>query len=156
MKRLPSLYRFGSGSREDGGLCIGVSAVILNHDDPEGASTGEDCDIRMPMLAPSSELETAFQNGEIDWDKYSCRYRKEMNTPECHQVIQLLAVLSNSMPLALGCRCDEDNRCHRSILRDLIAEAQAASPHSTTDPRILPPEIGYSSPACFANWDDLE
>ncbi len=156
MKQLPSLYHYGSGRHEGGRLCIGVSGAILSHDESEESNTCEDCDIRMPMLAPSPELETAFQRGEIHWDKYSCRYRKEMDTPECHQVIQLLAVLSNFMPLALGCRCDEDNRCHRSILRDLIAEAQAASSHSTTDPRTLPPEIGYSSPACFANWDDLE
>lgn len=85
-------------------------------------------DVWLPNLAPSEELLKAGQlaKDERDWLSFVKRYRSEMNRPENSRVLDLLAALSHQTNFSIGCYCSEEQRCHRSVLRQLLAERGAA------------------------------
>jgi len=62
---------------------------------------------------------------DADWAQFRRRYRAEMAAPEASHSLSLLAALSHSTNFAVGCYCEDETRCHRSILRELLAEAGA-------------------------------
>jgi uncharacterized protein YeaO (DUF488 family) len=74
-------------------------------------------DVWLPELAPSASL---IKVAHRDWKAFTRRYRKEMREQE--HLLQTLAALSNKTDLAVGCYCEDEKRCHRSILRQLLAE----------------------------------
>jgi len=80
-------------------------------------------DVWLPNLAPSEELVKAAQGARDDraWRAFARAYRAEMKRPEAGRVLDLLATLSHHADFAVGCYCDNENRCHRSILRELLA-----------------------------------
>jgi uncharacterized protein YeaO (DUF488 family) len=84
-------------------------------------------DVWLPELAPSEELRKLGQAAESDADfsTFAKRYRAEMNTPEHGRLLDLLAALSHQTSVAVGCYCADERRCHRSILRELLAERGA-------------------------------
>ena len=79
-------------------------------------------DLWLPILAPSRALLKAFRTG-MPLKTFFRRYRTEMAQTDPRQVIQLLAELAKSTPIAIGCYCDDESRCHRSVLGELIREA---------------------------------
>jgi uncharacterized protein YeaO (DUF488 family) len=85
-------------------------------------------DVWLPEVAPSEELVRAGrQTGDRPggWPSFVRRYRKEMKSPEASHVLDLLAALSHRADLSMGCYCAEEARCHRSVLRSLLAERGA-------------------------------
>lgn len=84
-------------------------------------------DVWLPELAPSGELVTRAQQADSDreWAAFVRAYRQEMSRPEARHLIDLLAALSQHSNLAVGCYCADETRCHRSVLRDLLADAGA-------------------------------
>jgi uncharacterized protein YeaO (DUF488 family) len=62
---------------------------------------------------------------EKDWGAFVKKYRTEMANPEKSRVLDLLAVLSHDTNFSVGCYCENEARCHRSILRDLLVERGA-------------------------------
>jgi uncharacterized protein YeaO (DUF488 family) len=84
-------------------------------------------DVWLPELAPSAELVAQAQAAESDreWAAFVHAYRREMSRPEARHLIDLLAVLSHRTDLAVGCYCAIESRCHRVVLRDLLADAGA-------------------------------
>jgi uncharacterized protein YeaO (DUF488 family) len=88
-------------------------------------------DTWLPMLAPSVDVmklgQEAQQSGNTkDWAAFERGYRREMSQPETSRVLDLFATLSHHTNLAVGCYCEQESRCHRSILRALLAERGAA------------------------------
>lgn len=86
-------------------------------------------DAWLPALAPSAELIRWFKGtpeSDDRWRAFSRRYRSEMNEPEKRQLLDVLAVLSHGTSLSVGCYCEDEARCHRSLLRELLAERGAA------------------------------
>lgn len=84
-------------------------------------------DVWFPNLAPSlatMQLGRAAQT-PAQWRAFARRYRAEMATPENAHAIALLAALSRHGDFAVGCYCQDEARCHRSILRELLAAAGA-------------------------------
>lgn len=81
-------------------------------------------DVWLPELAPSEELvkEAQRAEGEREWRAFVRRYRAEMKRPEPARLLTLLAALSRQTNLAVGCYCEDEARCHRSVLRELLAE----------------------------------
>jgi uncharacterized protein YeaO (DUF488 family) len=80
-------------------------------------------DVWYPNLAPSvatmklgQAVETAAQ-----WNAFARKYRAEMATPENSRTLDLLAALSHHASIAVGCYCEDESRCHRLILRELLA-----------------------------------
>jgi len=90
-------------------------------------SSGNWYDVWLPNLAPSPEtvkLGLAAKS-QRDWDKFVKRYRTEMATPENSRVLDLLAALSHESNFSVGCYCEDESRCHRSVLRELLRERGA-------------------------------
>jgi len=81
-------------------------------------------DVWLPQLAPSAELvkEAQAARSDREWTKFIRRYRAEMSTPDNERLLLLLAALSPTVNLSVGCYCENEARCHRSVLRDLLAE----------------------------------
>ena len=84
-------------------------------------------DLWLPLLAPSVETMKLGQaaQSEAEWRSFARRYRQEMAGPAAAQTIRLLAALSHSSDFAVGCYCEHEQRCHRSLLRQLFSEAGA-------------------------------
>lgn len=80
-----------------------------------------------PLLAPSAELMKQGQAVETEgqWQAFAKAYRREMAEPAATQAIALLATLSTHSSFSLGCYCEHEARCHRSLLRALLLEAGA-------------------------------
>jgi uncharacterized protein YeaO (DUF488 family) len=62
---------------------------------------------------------------EKDWNHFARQYRKEMASPGKARVLDLLAALSHHASFSVGCYCEDESRCHRSVLRKLLAERGA-------------------------------
>jgi uncharacterized protein YeaO (DUF488 family) len=80
-------------------------------------------DVWLPDLAPSASVISEFMksNGsDAEWRKLERRYRAEMKKPEKARLLALLAALSHTTSLAVGCYCADERRCHRSILKSLL------------------------------------
>jgi uncharacterized protein YeaO (DUF488 family) len=84
-------------------------------------------DVWLPELSPSAELVAQAQaiGSDRDWTAFVRAYRTEMSRPEARHAIALLAALSCRTDLSVGCYCEDATRCHRSILRELLADAGA-------------------------------
>ena len=84
-------------------------------------------DVWLPNLAPSVELmQFALRSqDEKSWKIFVRKFRAEMNKPEPAKILDLLAALSHQTGFSLGCYCEDEKHCHRSILRQLLAERGA-------------------------------
>jgi uncharacterized protein YeaO (DUF488 family) len=85
-------------------------------------------DVWLPVLAPSQALLKAFRAGSIPARTFFRKYRAEMAQTGPRQVIRLLAELARHTPFSVGCYCDDESQCHRSILGELI-RAAASNAH---------------------------
>lgn len=81
-------------------------------------------DVWFPNLAPSVETMKIAQSAktDADWNRFVKRYRSEMSTPDARHALDLLATLSHTTNFSVGCYCENEDRCHRSILRELLLE----------------------------------
>jgi uncharacterized protein YeaO (DUF488 family) len=85
-------------------------------------------DVWLPMLSPSQPVVSRFMNAEwtpARWKQFEKAYRREMGAPAARQLIALLAKLSHHVDFSVGCYCEREDRCHRSLLRALLAEEGA-------------------------------
>ncbi len=84
-------------------------------------------DVWFPNLAPSlatMKLGLAAKTA-ADWSRYVKKYRAEMKRPDAQHDLELLAALSHSTDFSVGCYCEDESRCHRSLLRELLEERGA-------------------------------
>jgi uncharacterized protein YeaO (DUF488 family) len=79
-------------------------------------------DVWLPNLAPSASLVAAAQKAtnQAAWNRFARRYRAEMAQPENSRLLDTLAALSHDANFSVGCYCEDDRRCHRSILRTIL------------------------------------
>ncbi len=85
-------------------------------------------DVWLPNLAPSQELVTfalRTRDDERAWKAFERKFRAEMNKPDAARLLDLLAALSHQTSFSIGCYCEAEERCHRSILKKLLAERGA-------------------------------
>lgn len=80
-------------------------------------------DVWLPALAPSQELVSFAQQASEQraWKAFKRKYRAEMRAPEAARLLDLLAALSWQTDFSVGCYCEDESRCHRSVLRELLA-----------------------------------
>ena len=88
-------------------------------------------DVWLPNLAPSEALLKVAQVAAADddaraWRDFVRRYRAEMKTPDNRALLDTLAALSHHAAFSVGCYCEDEARCHRSVLRELLAARGAA------------------------------
>ena len=121
------VVRLGSKRGENEGLRIGTVRRP-----PRGVPKAEFAsqnwyDVWFPNLAPSVETMKLGQNAKTpaQWGKFIKRYRAEMATPENSHAIELLAALSRECNFSVGCYCENEAHCHRSVLRELLADKGA-------------------------------
>ncbi len=84
-------------------------------------------DVWLPELAPTDPLLKAAHAAKTDaeWKAFKRHYRTEMSKPEAQHLLQLLSALSRTSSISVGCYCEDEQRCHRSVLRELL-EAHGA------------------------------
>jgi uncharacterized protein YeaO (DUF488 family) len=84
-------------------------------------------DTWLPNLAPSAELMAQGQAAQDakEWAAFSRKYHAEMKQPDAAHLLDLLAALSHQTAFAVGCYCEDESRCHRSLLRGLLLERGA-------------------------------
>lgn len=85
-------------------------------------------DVWLPDLSPTAALVSdALSEPWTDarWARFARSYRAEMNAPEAQRLLTLLAALSKQTNFSIGCYCEDESRCHRSLLRDMLVERGA-------------------------------
>ncbi|WP_370682379.1 DUF488 domain-containing protein [Comamonas sp. GB3 AK4-5] len=128
------IVQLGSPRTPDEGLRIGTVRRP-----PRGVPKAEFAsrdyyDCWYPELSPSAETmalgQAAQKTTELHastkaWQQFDKAFRKEMASAGAERTLQLLAALSHQTNFAIGCYCDDEARCHRSILRTLLADKGA-------------------------------
>jgi uncharacterized protein YeaO (DUF488 family) len=118
------VVRLGSARAKGEGLRLGTVRRP-----PRGVPKAEHAsrdfyDVWLPDLAPSEKLvkQALVAPDERAWNAFTKRYRAEMKRPEATRLLALLAALSHTANFSVGCYCENEARCHRSVLRALLRE----------------------------------
>lgn len=85
-------------------------------------------DVWFPNLAPSVETMKLAQGAETaaEWGAFVRKFKAEMGEPSARHDLALLAALSHATNFSVGCYCEDESHCHRSVLRELLREQGAA------------------------------
>lgn len=122
------VVRLGTPRAADEGLRIGTVRRPPRGVPKSQYAARDFFDVWLPNLAPSEELlkvGRAAQNDERSWKTFARRYRAEMKRPDAERLLDVLAALSHQTNFSVGCYCPDERRCHRSILRELLAKRGA-------------------------------
>ncbi|XHS76841.1 DUF488 domain-containing protein [Burkholderiaceae bacterium UC74_6] len=119
------IVRLGSPRTEDEGLRIGTVRRPPRGVPKSEFSSQNWYDVWYPNLAPTPDTVKLGQAAETpaQWRAFIKKYRSEMAAPEAARTIELLATLSKSSNFSVGCYCEAEEHCHRSVLRELLKEA---------------------------------
>ena len=116
------IVRLGSPRAAGEGLRLGTVRRPPRGVPKSRFATGNWYDVWFPLLAPSHA--TLNLGRSVDsaagWRRFARRYGSEMKRPEATQALDLLAALSHRTNLAVGCYCEDESRCHRSLLREML------------------------------------
>jgi uncharacterized protein YeaO (DUF488 family) len=84
-------------------------------------------DTWLPNLSPTVPLmhEAQAAANEKEWAAFKRKFTAEMKQPDASHLLDMLAVMSHHASFSLGCYCEDENHCHRSVLRQLLAERGA-------------------------------
>ena len=120
------IVQLGTERYPDEGLRLGTVRRPPRGVKKEDYAREDFFDVWMPELSPSAAL-LRWVHGQRDktpavWKRFMRDYRGEMKSPEAEHLLGLLAALSKQTRFSVGCYCDDYSRCHRSVLRDLLAE----------------------------------
>lgn len=87
-------------------------------------SSGNWYDVWFPNLAPGVETMKMALSAEspAEWARFVARYKAEMAAPAAKHDLALLAALSNDTNFSVGCYCEDESHCHRSILKQLLMD----------------------------------
>jgi uncharacterized protein YeaO (DUF488 family) len=119
------VVRLGTPRAEGEGLRLGTVRRPPRGVKKEDYARRDYFDLWFPDLAPSAGLVSwALSEPWTDrrWAKYVKSYRSEMRDVKSQRLLNLLAAMSRQTDFSIGCYCENEDRCHRSILRDLLLE----------------------------------
>jgi len=121
------IVRLGSPRADGEGVRIGTVRRPPRGVPKTEFATRDYYDVWLPMLSPDAELIAQGQASvtQADWDRFVRKYRAQMNEPDRSRLLDLLAMLSRSANFSVGCYCEDESRCHRSALRQLLKERGA-------------------------------
>lgn len=121
------VVRLGTPRAGDEGVRIGTVRLPPRGVPKSEFSSRNWYDVWFPLLAPSLETMKLAQAAKTpaQWARFAQRYRAEMSKPDAQHAIELLATLSRDANFSVGCYCEDEDRCHRSMLRDLLIEQGA-------------------------------
>jgi uncharacterized protein YeaO (DUF488 family) len=121
------IVRLGTDRAPNEGLRIGTVRRPPRGVPKSKFSSGDWYDVWLPNLSPTPQtvrLALSAEN-ERQWAAFVKRYRNEMAKAENSRVIDLLAALSQQTNFSVGCYCETEARCHRSVLRRLLVDRGA-------------------------------
>jgi uncharacterized protein YeaO (DUF488 family) len=121
------IVRLGSPRAADEGTRIGTVRRPPRGVRKAELASGNWYDVWFPNLAPSAATVKLAQQAATpaDWRRFFRAYRREMASPGNAHTIALLAALSQRADFSVGCYCEDESRCHRSALRQLLVEQGA-------------------------------
>lgn len=119
-----SIVRFGTPRKPNEGLRLGTVRRPPRGVPKSDYARRDYYDVWFPNLSPSAELvhEALRADDERAWAAFQRKFRKEMSAPDRSRELDLLAALSHQTNFAVGCYCENESRCHRSVLRELLVE----------------------------------
>ncbi len=123
------IVRLGTPRDPDEGLRIGTVRRPPRGVRKKDYAARDYFDVWLPELAPSAPLVSLALSKPFTpqrWAVYRRRYRREMLQPAAQRLIALLAALSSQTDFSVGCYCEDETRCHRSLLKKLLVERGAA------------------------------
>jgi uncharacterized protein YeaO (DUF488 family) len=122
------IIRLGSPREKDEGLRVGTVRRPPRGVPKSDYAKRDFYDVWLPNLSPSQELMKQGQSAqdEASWSVFKRKFRSEMNEPDTSKILDLLAALSHQINMSLGCYCEDESRCHRSVLRELLMERGAS------------------------------
>lgn len=120
------IVRLGSTRAENEGVRVGTVRRPPRGVPKSDYSKKDIYDVWLPTLAPSEALvKQALGIASADdrsWKQFVRRYRTEMKEPAARHLLDTLAALSHESNFSVGCYCEDERRCHRSVLRELLIE----------------------------------
>ena len=125
MKLKLSTFRIGDPPKRDEGLRIGTTRLPPRGVPKSRWKSDGYFDVWLPTVAPSRKLLSWIKQHDINDDKtrraFFARYERELlGNSEARQTLALLAELAKRTPISVGCFCEDESRCHRSRLREII------------------------------------
>jgi uncharacterized protein YeaO (DUF488 family) len=122
------IVRLGTPRKEGEGLRLGTVRRPPRGVKRDDFARRDYYDQWLPALAPSQAVVTRAMSQawtDAHWAKFVKDYRREMRQPGQQQLIELLAKMSHHADFSVGCYCEHEARCHRSVLKQLLSEAGA-------------------------------
>ena len=121
------IVRLGTDRAPNEGLRIGTVRRPPRGVPKSKFSSANWYDVWLPNPAPTQETVTLglSAQSERQWGTFVKRYRAEMKNPANSRILDLLAALSHGAQFSVGCYCEDESRCHRSVLRQLLLERGA-------------------------------
>lgn len=122
------VVQLGTGRHADEGVRLGTVRRPPRGVRKEEYAARDFYDVWLPELAPSPELFSYAMAEPLvgkRWTTYARRYRSEMAKPTAQRLLGLLAALSQQTNFSVGCYCEDETHCHRSLLRELLMDAGA-------------------------------
>jgi uncharacterized protein YeaO (DUF488 family) len=122
------IVRLGTPRETEEGLRIGTVRRPPRGVRKEDYARRNFFDVWLPELAPSAPLVSWALSEPFTsarWATYARKYRAEIRQPAAQRLLALLASLSSQTNFSVGCYCEDETRCHRSLLKDLLIESGA-------------------------------
>jgi uncharacterized protein YeaO (DUF488 family) len=119
------IVRLGTPRRAGEGLRIGTVRRPPRGVPKADYARRDYYDVWLPELAPSAPLVSFALSKPFTparWATYTRRYRSEMRAPAAQRLLAMLAALSAHADFSVGCYCEDESRCHRSLLRELLSD----------------------------------
>lgn len=122
------IVRLGSPRSKNEGVRIGTVRRPPRGVPKAAFATQDWYDVWYPNLAPSLEVMQLAHMASTprEWQIFRKKYRAEMSAPENSRTLDVLAALSHHANFSVGCYCEDEAHCHRSVLRELLIERGAA------------------------------
>ncbi|MFN7982163.1 MAG: DUF488 family protein [Vicinamibacterales bacterium] len=136
------VVRLGSARVANEGVRIGTVRRPPRGVPKERFATDNWYDVWFPNLAPSVDTMKLGQTSQTpaQWSAFVRKYKAEMAEPSAAHDLSLLAVLSQTTDFSVGCYCEDEQHCHRSVLRQLLRERGASiADDSASDPAMSTP-----------------
>ena len=122
------VVRLGTARHPNEGLRLGTVRRPPRGVRKEHYAARDYFDVWLPELSPSAPL-VSFALSKpftpVRWTAYARRYRSEMRAPTAQRLLEVLAALSRQTNLSVGCYCEDESHCHRSLLKQLLIDKGA-------------------------------
>jgi uncharacterized protein YeaO (DUF488 family) len=122
------VVRLGTARRSSEGLRLGTVRRPPRGVRKEHYASRDYFDAWLPELSPSAPLVSFALSKPFTparWTTYARRYRAEMRRPAAQRLLEVLAALSRQTNFSVGCYCEDESHCHRSLLKQILIEKGA-------------------------------